>query len=975
MFFPSPFAPGGGLRRAAWEDLLTTRANTGRVARRALAVAVALLGLGAVGPGPRAQPVMLVGTGATDLARPDPEMVTGKLPNGLTYAVKQVKSSDGASLVLYMKAGAFDEEPGERGLAHFIEHMAFRGTAHFPAGTLFPQLAQQGVAAGQDQNAATSLYSTTYYVDLPKATDAALDLSATWLRDVADGLELKPEEVNGERGAILSEVAERENIGRAEAEASERFFSPGLRGAGRSPGGSTAVLQSAGPAQLRAFYQRWYRPENAIVVITGNRPAEVLKALVVKQFSSWTNRTPAPVHPQPGAFDFKRATDVQAFVDPHAQNTLQVCRFTPAKPHMAEGLQSWGERLADEAWAFALRQRLARAVDGAASPFARALVAQETEVFYQLDQACVSAQPTGGDWKKALAELSRQVRSLDTFGVTDSEYTQFQLGIINRAAASVDNVAKRTPHDITSTILANLVSGDTFDTAEEDRRMQLTALSQLTRDKVNAAFHAHWSNASPPLIFVTAPAAVDGAAVASAWRELQTAEAEPMAVPTARDWPYALARQPGAVVKRDYIADPGFVRLTFANGLVVNFKQSPLVKDSYVALARLGGGLRALPPEDRFKATIGAPSMTAGGLGKMSGQEVADFCRLHGCSVALAAGSTAYTMIGASKPGELQMELQLMGAFLTDPGFRPELNTRIPALADVYVRAQTLDPVRVADQARLQAAMPDAAPPSRDVLSHYTAADFDRILRPILTKAPIELTLIGDLTEAEAVRAVGNTLGALPPRAAGAGQAAEHLSYDKVRTAHVQAYHVGAKDRAALVLTWPLFTSTTDRMREEHVLGLVAGVFQNAAFDEMREKLGKTYTPTVSVSFPDGDQGSLNLVVQSAPADLALVEDAAAKIAARLAAGGITDKDLDRVRIPIVSKAADRRQSEAWWLAAMDGSARDGKALKNLLTYDEDIRSVTLDQVKAAARQWLSPQPMVARALPQTTASAAAPAK
>jgi zinc protease len=914
--------------------------------------------------------------GSGDLAKPDPAMITGKLPNGLTYAVKQVKSSDGASMVLYIKTGAFEEDANERGLAHFIEHMAFRGTTHFPAGTLFPQLAQQGVAAGQDQNAATSVYGTTYYIDLPKATDPALDLTATWLRDVADGLQFKPEDVDGERGAILSEVAERENIARSEAEASERFFSPGLRGAGRSPGGSTAILQSAGPAQLRAFYQRWYRPENAIVVVTGNRPAEALEALIEKQFASWTNKTPTPSRPQPGAFDFKRQTEVQVFVDPQAQNTLQVCRFVPAKPHMPEGLESWVDRLSNEAWAFALRERLARAVDGAASPFARALVADETEVYFQLDEACVSAQPAGGDWKKALAEVSRQVRSLDAFGITGAEYTGFQLSIINRASVSVDNVAKRAPHDITSTILANLVSGDTFDTAEEDRRMQLTALSELSRDKVDAAFHARWSSGAPPLIFMTAPTAVDRNAVASAWRDLQLAAAEPVAAPTARDWPYALASQPGKVAKREVIAEPGFVRLTFANGLVVNFKQSALVKDRYVALARLGDGLRALPAADRFKASIGAPAMIVGGLGKMSGQDVSDFCRTHGCSVALAAGSTAYTMIGASKPGDLQMEMQLMGAFLTDPGFRPEINARIPALAEAYVRTLTLDPVRAADQARLQAAMPDATPPSREVLSHYTATDFDRILRPILTREPIELTLIGDLTEAEAVRALSNTLGALPPRTGGAGRgAAEHLSYDKVKAAHVQAYHVGAKDRAALVLTWPLFTLNADRIREQHVLDLVAGVFQNAAFDEVREKLGKTYTPSVSLSFPDGDQGSLNLVVQSSPADLGLVEDGAAKIAQRLAAGEITDKDLDRVRIPIVSKAADRRTNEAWWLAAMDGSARDGKSLKNLLTYDDDIRAITLAEVKAAARQWLSAQPMVSQAMPQVTASAAPLAK
>jgi zinc protease len=951
-------------------------AKTGRAASRGVAVALALFGLGLAGPASRAQPVTFVATGSTALAQPDPEMLTGKLPNGLTYAVKQVKASDGASLILYVKAGAFEEDADQRGLAHFIEHMAFRGTAHFPAGTLFPRLAQQGIAAGQDQNAATDVYSTTYYVDIPKATDAALELSSTWLRDVADGMELKPEDVNGARGAILSEVSERQNVGRTETEASERFFAPGLRGAGRSPSGSNAILQSAGPAQLRAYYQRWYRPDNAIVVITGNRPAEVLKAMVEKQFSSWSNKTAAPPsRPQPGAFDFKRASDVQVFVDPQAQDLIQVCRFTPAKPHIPEGLESWTDRLANEAWAFALRQRLSRAVDSAAAPFARAAISEETQVYFQLDEACVSARPVGGDWRKALAEVSRQVRSLDAFGVTEAEYSGFQLSIINRAASSVDNVAKRTPHDIASTILANLVTGDTFDTAEEDRRMQLTGLSQITRDQVNAAFRARWSAASQPLIFVTAAAAIDRNAVMSAWRDLQTAAAEPFTTPTARDWPYALASQPGKVVKRDVIQDPGFVRLTFANGLVVNFKQSTLSRDRYVALARLGYGLRSLPPEDRFKATLGAPAMTLGGLGKMSGQEVSDYCRMHGCSVALNAGSTAYNLIGASKPGDLQLELQLMAAFLTDPGFRPDLNSRVPALAEAYARTLSLDPVRTADQARLEAAMPDAARPSREVMSRYSAADFDRILRPVLTREPIELTLVGDLTEAEVTRAIAATLGALPPRAGGDGHgASEHLSYDKVKTAQVQAYHVGAKDRAALVLTWPLFTPSADRIREAHVLGLVAGIFQNAAFDEMRENLGKTYTPSVSLSFPDGDQGSLNLVVQSSPGDIGQVQDAASKIAVRLAAGEITAQDLDRVRIPIVSKAADRRGSDAWWLEAMDGSARDGKVLKDLLTYDDDMRSITLDEVKAAARRWLTPHPIAARAMPQTTA-AASPAR
>lgn len=148
---------------------MKTLVKNGRSARRSIAVALAgCLAVLAAGPASSAQPVVYVGTGGSDLAQPDPEVIFGKLPNGLTYAVKQVKASDGASLVLYMKAGSFDEEAGERGIAHFIEHMAFRGTTHFPAGTLFPQLAQQGIAAGRDQNAGTAVYGTTYFIDLPR---------------------------------------------------------------------------------------------------------------------------------------------------------------------------------------------------------------------------------------------------------------------------------------------------------------------------------------------------------------------------------------------------------------------------------------------------------------------------------------------------------------------------------------------------------------------------------------------------------------------------------------------------------------------------------------------------------------------------------------------------------------------------------------------------------------------------------------
>ncbi len=236
---------------------------------------------------------------APSVSRPlvaDPSVRRGVLPNGLRYAVvRNATPKGGLSLRLAFDVGSLDETDAERGAAHFVEHMAFRGTRNFPDGQLDPIFAPMGVGFGRDQNAVTGLEATLYRLDLPEADAARRATALRWLRDVADGVRFDPEAVERERGVVL---AEREARNEPEAEvrrAIDAFAGPELLATRRPPIGDLQVVRTISAAQLRAFYAQWYRPEHAALVVVGDGPAiDGVEAELARAFEDWRPAGAAP---------------------------------------------------------------------------------------------------------------------------------------------------------------------------------------------------------------------------------------------------------------------------------------------------------------------------------------------------------------------------------------------------------------------------------------------------------------------------------------------------------------------------------------------------------------------------------------------------------------------------------------------------------------------------------------------------------
>ncbi|PMN91101.1 M16 family metallopeptidase [Enterovibrio norvegicus] len=223
----------------------------------------------------------------------DPEWVTGKLENGLTYHIYASDKHTPVSLRFIFEAGSLQETDTQLGYAHFVEHMAFNGSEHFEQNGILDYMRSIGATFGPDVNAYTSEKNTVYVLDLPN--NAHLDKAFNWFNDIANGLNLDANEVEKEKGVIVGEWRDsrRENKSAYMYMYEKAIAQSQL--AARDPIGTVPSIESATDVSLRQFYETWYQPQLAHLVVVGDVSVEEIKAHIQRELGKWERgNTPAP---------------------------------------------------------------------------------------------------------------------------------------------------------------------------------------------------------------------------------------------------------------------------------------------------------------------------------------------------------------------------------------------------------------------------------------------------------------------------------------------------------------------------------------------------------------------------------------------------------------------------------------------------------------------------------------------------------
>lgn len=917
----------------------------------------------------------------TDAVRTDPTVRQGQLSNGLSYALmSNDRPVGGLAIRLRFDVGSYEEPEAHSGVAHFLEHMAFNGTRNLPEGELARRFAAEGVAFGRDQNASTSLFATTYQLELGRTNRTSLDLAFAWMRDIGDGLLLTPEAVERERGVILAEHNARLGPAHTWREAYLAFAAPGARSRARPPIGTTETIRGIDAAALREFHRAWYRPDNAVLTVVGDFPLDVLEARIRRTFEDWSPAADPVQRAVASPFDLTRPLDVMTYPDATLTPNIGICRLSP---WVSRGPDSFERRrfyITRGLWTGVLNRRLQLLAEGADAPFSGAAVFQSPWP-READAMCLNvAPPVGGDWRNALKVALTEVRRLEAHGVEAREIAR----IVDAQKSANASAAQQTEDRYSSTLAQSLLSifpVHGLESAAFIAPADVPALYDRVVDGIGAAdiqsaFARDW-NGSEPLISVNMadPPAADE--VRSVWAEVMGSPPPDQASEAASSaaWAYGDFGAAGTVVSREAISRPGFTRVRFENGVVLNLKTVAFTKDLIQLAIETGSGRAGIADADFQAASLGGGFVLGGGLGRHSQREVQDLFSDRRIGLAIRMLSDVFQVYGSTRPEDLEVQLQLAAALLTDPGFRDDFPGQRRAAIDSVYRSWRTRPMVVLKAAMLEVIAPGnpRGLPPRERMDALTMPDFERLYRPVLTHAPLEVTVVGDMPEERIIELVAATLGALPARSQAAPPRGDTflLRYGDARPL-VEAVHEGAADQAAFSAVWPLFVSDPSRRREQRALELLELILQERIRDEVREALGATYSPSVDVSFEDGgDQGALSVDVATSPADIERVRAAVRRVAAAVAAGEITQAELNIARTPILARVRDTRATTSWWYGVLNGSAREPQKLRDALEWESDYRRMTLRELKGAARRWLSGSPVEGIAVPETASGQA----
>jgi zinc protease len=280
----------------------------------------------------------------------DPAIAQGTLPNGLRYYVRaNRKPEHRAELRLAVKAGSILEEDDQQGLAHFVEHMAFNGTSHFPKHDVVAFLESLGMRFGADVNARTGFDDTVYMLTVPTDKPDVLDRALLILEDWAHNVSFEPEEIEKERGVVMEEWRLRRGAGARVSDRVLPILLKGSRYADRVPIGKTDVIQNFKADRLKKFYGDWYRPDLMAVVAVGDFDKAQVVELVKRHFAPLTNLPGAPARAIYDVPD-RSGTTVTVITDKELTTTnVEVDYLVPTRPYGAVGV--YRQRMIDRLFA------------------------------------------------------------------------------------------------------------------------------------------------------------------------------------------------------------------------------------------------------------------------------------------------------------------------------------------------------------------------------------------------------------------------------------------------------------------------------------------------------------------------------------------------------------------------------------------------------------------------------------------------
>lgn len=896
----------------------------------------------------------------SDLA-PDPAVRWGRLENGLRYAIMRNTEPKGrASLRIAFAAGSLHETDAQRGVAHFLEHMAFNGSRNFAPGTLIEYFQRLGMSFGGDTNAFTSFDRTVYMLELPDTQAETVDKAFTLFADYAGGLLLLDSEIDKERGIILSEKRARDSIAFRQFLGEFEFLLPDARFVHRLPIGTEEVISGAPRAEFVDFYDTWYRPELTSVVAVGDFDPEAMEARLRQALSGLTAR--AASRPRPSLGQVTPVTGVVAKLLPEpeapaVQVAIQTVVSYAAEPDNAANRLKYLPR---ELALRMLNRRFSILAKQEGAPFLSGQVGA-TEQFDFFRNASVELSCKPEQWRAALAVGEQELRRALEFGFQQPELDEAAAALRNSLEQAVRSAATRRSEGLASNLVESLIDDEVFTHPSTLLALYTPALAKITPDDCLAALRETWDEQTGRRLFITGNLTLDNAEaqiVAAYEASRAVAVTAPAKIEQLR-FAYTDFGAAGTVIREEQAADLGVTLLEFANGVRLNLKPTDFEAGRVRVSVRVGGGRLTEPAGQLGLSFFVGNTFLLGGLGQHSSDDLQRLLSGRTVGTNFAVGTDAFGFSGTTNRDDLPLQLQLITAYLTDPGFRPEAMRQFQKGVEVYYTrlGNTVEGPLSAEAPRLLAAG-DArfGIPPKEATTARTLDEARAWLAREFAHGAIEVAIVGDFDPAAARTLVAQTFGALPPRTPKPAYAEARKVAFPAEPIN-QSFFVPTEIPKAIV---QLFWEATDS-RDVDVarrLSLLGNVLGDRLRVKIREEMGDTYSPSAGISLSDTYDGYGHVVATAtvAPDKTRIVADAMKAAAADLFAHGVTEEELVRAKQPALTAVRQSMRTNPYWLGNVLSSAQEQpERLDWARTRLSGVEAITAAELTALAQRYLNP--------------------
>ena len=387
----------------------------------------------------------------------DTEIRRGQLDNGLTYYLfENDEPRDRAEFRLVVRAGSLQEADDQLGVAHFVEHMAFNGTAHFPKQSLVDFLERSGSRFGADINAYTSFDRTVYQLDMRTDSLPLLDRSVQVLADWAQAVSFDTAEIDKERGVVISEWRSRLGAGERIQRQTYPVLYRGSRYAERLPIGSPELIDSVAYDRVRDYYRRWYRPEHMAVIIGGDIDLDWAEARIRDYFADWEPEGTAEPPEKYRLAGTPRDQGILATDPEYSRTQVQVSYQAAAHRDTEASYAELRRNLIEQFYNRLLNFRLRELIDRPHPPFSfggayYSTTLGETPVF----NLSATTEPGGID--TAIIAVYREVVRAERFGFTATELERAKVSLLAGLETQLKQYDDRRSDQIAGQLVSNFL--------------------------------------------------------------------------------------------------------------------------------------------------------------------------------------------------------------------------------------------------------------------------------------------------------------------------------------------------------------------------------------------------------------------------------------------------------------------------------------------------------------------------------------